>query len=73
MIASVGYLKEKSEGYLRTMGLNGSGDLYVDDLLAAMPSNLRLLVLQLNENGSGIYAGVGSKEKMPGELSEVSG
>ncbi|GMI14612.1 hypothetical protein TrLO_g7160 [Triparma laevis f. longispina] len=63
--AGVKYLTEDCEAYARTMGLNGSGDLYVDDLLSSMPSNLRLVVLQLNADGSSVYCGVGGKNNMP--------
>ncbi|GMH80291.1 hypothetical protein TrST_g6381 [Triparma strigata] len=63
--AGVEYLTADCEAYSRTMGLNGSGDLYVDDLLSSMPSNLRLVVLQLNADGTSVYCGVGGKNNMP--------
>jgi len=59
------YLNENSTAWKRNMSFGASGDSFVDDLLFAMPDDVRLFVLQLSGDGTTIYCGVASKMNMP--------
>jgi len=63
--ASRAFMDKMSTPWQRITNEGGSGDNFVDDLLVCLPDDIRLVILQLSADMSGIYCGVASKGNMP--------
>ncbi len=59
------YLDDFSTPWKRITNAGASGDAFVDDLLFAMPENIRMVILQLSADCTSLYCGVASKARMP--------